>query len=199
MELLQKFNQKEHTIPEIWDVVDKRCPMVVRAYDQGEDVAVLVTQVCKDIPYGYPLYKGRRQFCDWYRKEFVGSVRIPEGTSPIWSLVDLPYDNLDGILHLLYPNEPLTEPAYKPQPSPAKNAAEAPAKPEKKESAKTATTKTAAGNKANETARDDGSVIIPFGRYKGKTINAVRKSNAAYIEWAMKNIPAFKELIEVTA
>ncbi len=95
---LARFNEKERTIAEIFEAVEKAAPMVVRSYDQGEDAAVLVTGVNLGLPYGYPLHKGIRARNSWYGPEAVGAVRIPEGLSRIWTLVALPFDDMEKIL-----------------------------------------------------------------------------------------------------
>lgn len=37
-----------------------------------------------------------------------------------------------------------------------------------------------------------GNQNMPFGKYKGKTINQIEEMNATYLNWAVKNIPEDK-------
>jgi len=217
MDLLERFNEKERSIEEIWNKMGNCCPMIVRSYDQGEEAAVLVSQVCKGIPYGFPLRGGRRIREGWYKATDIGSVRIPEGTSPIWNLVAMPFDDLQAILSRLdldgaLPGRPQTKPvaapikksvapAVKPAVKPAPSTATPAIKPAVKP-APTATTKPAVkpapAAKAPEDGleRKNGSVVLPFGRYKGKSVAEVKKADPDYIPWALANIPAIKEILE---
>jgi len=94
-EARRRFNATERTLPEIWDALGRVTPIEVRTYEQGEAVSVLVTQVCKGVAYGYPLKNGIRQRNDWYTSEDTTAVRIPDGGSKIWVLVDMPFDDVD--------------------------------------------------------------------------------------------------------
>ncbi len=91
----QRFNAVERTLPEIWDALGRVTPIEVRTYEQGEAVSVLVTQVCKGVAYGYPLRNGIRQRNDWYTDQDTTAVRVPDGGSKIWVLVDMPFDDVD--------------------------------------------------------------------------------------------------------
>lgn len=94
----QRFNNVEHTLPEIWDALGRVTPIEVRTFEQGEAVSVLVTQVCKGVAYGYPLKNGLRQRNEWYTEGDTTAVRIPDGSSRIWVLVDMPFDDVDKAL-----------------------------------------------------------------------------------------------------
>ena len=94
-EARRRFNATERTLPEMWDALGRVTPIEVRTYEQGEAVSVLVTQVCKGVAYGYPLKDGIRQRNDWYTSEDTTAVRIPDGSSKIWVLVDMPFDDVD--------------------------------------------------------------------------------------------------------
>ncbi len=99
--LLDAFNATDRTIAEIWDMLGHVCPLEVRTYDQGEDVSVLVTQMSKGEPYGFPLKKGVRDRGGWYGEQDTRSVRIPEGGERKWKLVDMPFDDLEKALFRL--------------------------------------------------------------------------------------------------
>lgn len=93
-----RFNATERTLPEIWDILGRVTPIEVRTYEQGEDVSVLVTQVCKGVAYGYPLRKGLRLRNEWYTEDDTTAVRIPEGGARMWHLVDMPFDDVEKAL-----------------------------------------------------------------------------------------------------
>lgn len=217
-ELLDRYNEKERSIAGIWETIGRKCPMVVRSFDQGEDAAILVTQVCKGIPYGYPLLKGKREYCDWYNEENAGSVRVPEGTASIWRLVDLPYDELDKILFRMDLNgdlnadgrEAAVAQAAAPAPAPAVKARpftgglfgndpafNAPAQPQKPAEAPKAPRMAArpSAAQAEDESGIDGSVVMPFGKYKGLTVADVQKKDPGYIAWALENISAFRDMV----
>lgn len=161
---VEQFNEQRHTIADIWEAVGRRCPFVVRFYDEGEAVSTLVTQVAAGKAYGYPLSGGRRSFNEWYGSDARGSVRIPRDMTPEWKIVDMPFDDMDAIffkldLHGQIAPEPET---------------------------------------AGELQIDrgiDGSAVIPFGKYIGKTVSQVIKKDPLYIEWALRNIKAMDEII----
>jgi uncharacterized protein (DUF3820 family) len=37
--------------------------------------------------------------------------------------------------------------------------------------------------------------IIPFGKYNGKTVGEVVNKDPGYLEWALKNITAMKDVV----
>lgn len=94
---LERFNEQRHTIADIWEAVGRRCPLLVRFYDEGEIIATLVTQVCAGKAYGYPLKNGRRTQTDWYGAQTCGSVRIPRDGVSDWKLVDMPFDDIEAV------------------------------------------------------------------------------------------------------
>lgn len=202
---LARFNEKERTIAEIFEAVEKAAPMVVRSYDQGEDAAVLVTGVNLGLPYGYPLHKGIRARNSWYGPEAVGAVRIPEGLSRIWTLVALPFDDMEKILFradlhgtadAAAPRE-VKKPAAPASPgglfgySNDNDTPKPAAAPAAKPAAKAAPVKPAAA------AADgiDPEAVMTFGKYKGKTVAEVRRKDPGYIDWALQNISAFRETV----
>lgn len=169
-ELLARFNTVERTLAGIWEAVGGVCPFEVRRYDQGEDASVLVTRICKGVAYGFPLKKGLRERNEWYRPEDAGSVRIPEGGTAIWTLVDMPYDDMGKILFRLDLNGTID--------------------------VKADTAKKAYAAVTEET---DSQAVITFGKYRGKTVAEVLKKDPGYISWALENIPAFREQVLVKA
>lgn len=94
---LERFNEKRHTIAEIWEATGRRCPLLVRFYDQGEGVATLVTQVASGKAYGFPLRDGLRTATAWYGEGARGSVRIPDDATPDWKLAGMPFDDMDAV------------------------------------------------------------------------------------------------------
>lgn len=100
-ELLDRYNAKERAIADIWNDAGKICPIMVRAYDASEEACVMVTQMCRGIAYGFPVFQGKRTSNDWYFDTDTQGVKIPDAGSSIWRLVDTPFDALDKIMFRL--------------------------------------------------------------------------------------------------
>lgn len=187
---LERFNAREHTLPEIWDALGRVTPVEVRGYDQGEDASVLVTQVCKGVAYGYPLVKGLRDRGSWYTEMDTTAVRIPEGTSRRWLLVDMPFDDMEKALFRFELNGGVIN-------APAETKApdrKAVAAAEKKgRAAEKSPGKPAATDKEGAV---DGALVITFGKYRDKKVSDIMKKDPGYIRWAMDNIAAFRALAE---
>ena len=207
--LLARFNEKERTITEICRIVGGTFPLEVRSYDQGEDACVLVTELRDGAAFGFPLSKGVRSYGEWYPAGETAPRRIPEGGTRIWTLVNTPFDDMEKILFRIDLHGGLDAvPSVAgnkgllgetPAASPTSHGTlfgndDGPAvvptygrRPVAREAASLSETK--------EKPFDGDDVMIVFGKYKGMTVGAVRVKDPGYIQWAMENIPAFRNEI----
>lgn len=161
-----RFNETERTIPEIWDALGRVTPIEVRTYEQGDAVSILVTQVCKGVAYGYPLKNGLRQRNDWYTDQDTTAVRIPDGGTKIWLLVDMPFDNVDMAVFRADLAAGNVVEGAEPQPGAAE---------------------------AKETLDEDA--VVGFGKYRNLTVGQLRKKDPSYLSWALENIERFRERV----
>lgn len=99
--LIDRYNARDHRIADIWKDLGGICPFVVKTYDAAEAAAVMVTQMCKGVAYGFPVFEGRRTSNDWYFKSDTQGVKIPDAATQQWHLVDAPYDDIDKIMFRL--------------------------------------------------------------------------------------------------
>ena len=193
-------NGTTRTIAQIYENVQWELPFIVRQPSHAPGFSILVVEFRAGVPCGIPLFDGKKRCNSWCPTAAKGPQVIPGYKDAVWSLVDVPYGNVEELLGNWAEKANLvdkdsgelfeTQDEAQKQLEPKINMASVAALAERcREMEAEEIINEKSSVRAIRTAL--GRKIFPFGKYKGNTVNEVLDTDVNYVRWAITNIRNF--------
>lgn len=195
-EFLIAHNTTTKTIARIYENVQWELPFIVRQPSHAPGFSILVVEFRAGVPCGIPLFDGKKRCNSWCPTVAKGPQVIPGYKDAVWTLVDVPYSNVEELLANWAAKTNLVD----------KDSGELFQTQENQEQKIDMASVAALAEQYREIEAEEiinekssvraiktalGRKIFPFGKYKGNTVNEVLETDVNYVRWAITNIRNF--------